>query len=248
MTAPQKPRPAGVPIELIDEATEKEPFDVWWPKFIGVDESVSATEQYLEVPSETISSIMRDPDYIATVKAYAVIEPMLNDLISTRRPRELFGSLATGEAQENFQSFVAGLSIGGRVGKVALAKGLGLLKTDQVRFIEGVARVRNRYAHNVRNMHRSLVDILTEEQQGNAKIVEHVTGLSLTLPSKPLGPYLKMFMYHRLADYLSDALKTLRPPPLPSGGILSGLFKVGEEALKDRPDPAPLPDQPAGAP
>lgn len=64
----------------------------------------------------------------------------------------------------------------GRTGKVALAKGLGLLRPDQVRFIEGVARVRNRYAHNVRNMHRPLQDILSEEQQGNGKIVEDVTG------------------------------------------------------------------------
>lgn len=223
MIAPQKPGPA-VPIEPMDEAIEKEPFDVWWPKYLTkVDESISAAEQYLEVPAETISSIMRDPDYIATVKAYAVIEPMLNDLISTRRPRELFGSLAAGEPQENFQAFVSALNISGRAGKVALAKGLGLLNSDQVRFIEGVARVRNRYAHNVRNMHRSLVDILTEEQQSNAKIVANVTGLGITLPSKPLGPYLKMFMYHRLADYLSDALKTLRPPPLPAGGLLSGL-------------------------
>ena len=198
-----------------------------------MDESVAAAEQYLEVPSKTISSILHDPDYIATVKTYAVIEPMLNDLISTRRPREVFGSFAPGEPEESFRTFVAGLTISGRVGKIALAKGLGLLREDQVRFIEGVARVRNRYAHNVRNMHRTLVDILAEEQQGNGKIVENVTGLGIKLPSPTLAPYLKMFMYHRLADYLSDTLKTLRPPPLPSGGLLSGLF--GEAPFKDRP-------------
>jgi hypothetical protein len=102
-----------------------------------------------------------------------------------------------------FDAFVAGLNIGCRVGKVALAKSLGLLRQDQIRFIEGMARVRNRYAHNVRNMHRSFVDILTEEQENNAKIVGHITGLMDTkLPAPKIAPYLEMFMYHRLADFL----------------------------------------------
>jgi hypothetical protein len=73
------------------------------------------------------------------VKAYAVVEPMLNDLIVAVRPRRMpiFGGLAaalayTEPADEGFQTFVAGLNIGGRVGKVALAKGLGLLKIRSV--------------------------------------------------------------------------------------------------------------------
>jgi hypothetical protein len=206
-----------------------EPFDVWWPKYIDrVRESVTAAEQYLEVPAGTISSIPQDPDFIAIVKTYAVIEPMLNDLIAARSPKTVFGTLAAAfavpEPDDGFQAFVAGLNIGGRVGKVALAKSLGLLKEDQVRFVEGVARIRNRYAHNVKNMHRSFADILTEEQNSNAKIVGQITGLQIKLPSPTLAPHLKLFMYHRLADYLSDALHTLKPPPFPVRGILSGLL------------------------
>jgi len=78
MSKPEKPKQA-IPVG--------EPFDVWWPKYIKrVNESVTAAEQYLEVPTGTISSIQADPDFIATVKTYAVIEPMLNDLISARPP------------------------------------------------------------------------------------------------------------------------------------------------------------------
>src|SRR5258708_38459205 len=80
------------------EKPSKEPFDVWWPKYIDrVDESVKAAEQYLEVPAGTISSIRTEPDFIAIVKAYAVVEPMLNDLIVVERPRRtpIFGGLAT---------------------------------------------------------------------------------------------------------------------------------------------------------
>jgi hypothetical protein len=181
-------------------------------------------ELYLEVPPGTISSIHIDPDFIAIVKTYAVIEPMLNDLIAARPPRAIFGALFVPQPDSSLQSFVATLNISGRSGKVALAKGLGLLTDDKIRFIEGVARVRNRYAHNVKNMHRTLPEILKEEQEGNAKIVQNVTGLQATLPAPVLEPYLKLFMYHRLSDYLSDALDTLKPPPLPEGGLLRGFF------------------------
>jgi hypothetical protein len=195
---------------------------VWWPKYLAcVNESVTSAEEYLEVPKGTISSIEHDPDFVATVKTYAVIEPMLNDLISAQPPQSIFGAMSSAKPNEGFQTFVAGLSIGGRVGKVTLARSLGLLSDDQARFIDGVARVRNRYAHNVRNMHRSLVEILTEEQQHNGKIVEDVTGVVERLPFPTLHAFVKAFMYHRLADYLSDALHTLKPPPLPSGGLVS---------------------------
>lgn len=160
---------------------------------------------------------------------------MLNDLISARSPRPALGILSAALAipaspDEGFQSFVSALNIGGRIGKVALAKSLGLLRDDQVRFVEGVARVRNRYAHNVRNLHRSFADILLEEQKGNAKIVGQVTGVQIKLPNPTLAPTLKLFMYHRLADYLSNALDTLKPPPLPMGS----LFGLG--AIPDQPD------------
>lgn len=224
------------PIFAAEPTDESKQLDEWWFNYLDrVRESVTAAEQYLEIPTGTISSIAQEPDFIAVVKAYAVIEPMLNDLISARSPRPALGILSAALAipaspDEGFQSFVSGLNIGGRIGKVALAKSLGLLRDDQVRFVEGVARVRNRYAHNVRNMHRSFADILLEEQKGNAKIVGQVTGVQIKLPNPTLAPTLKLFMYHRLADYLSNALDTLKPPPLPMGS----LFGLG--AIPDQPD------------
>jgi hypothetical protein len=78
-------------------------------------------------------------------------------------------------------------------------------------------------------MHRSLAEMLTEEQRGNQKIAAHLNGLQHTLPIASLShddtnSILKNFMYHRLADYLARALSTLRPPPLPEDGVL-GLWK-----------------------
>ena len=61
--------------------------EVWWRNYEAeVDKSIVAAEQHLEVPAGTISSIPYDPDFIATVKVYAVVEPILNDLITSCPP------------------------------------------------------------------------------------------------------------------------------------------------------------------
>jgi hypothetical protein len=57
-----------------------------------VSDSVVAAEQYLGVPTGTISSIVDDPDFIAIVKTYAVIEPILNDLIGTHGTAQRLGN------------------------------------------------------------------------------------------------------------------------------------------------------------
>ena len=61
--------------------------EVWWRNYEAeVHKSIVAAEQHLEVPAGTISSIPYDPDFIATVKVYAVVEPILNDLITSCPP------------------------------------------------------------------------------------------------------------------------------------------------------------------
>jgi hypothetical protein len=217
---------------LANDPKEREAFiEAWWPKYQAqIRESAEDAEQHLEVPAGTITSIPREPDFIATVKTYAVIEPILNDLIAKPPPLpfDLSPWLSAEQGvNENFRDFVAALNISGRTGKLRLAKGLGLLRDHHIEFIEAVTRVRNRYVHNVKKMHKSLTEILTEEQASKARIVEHLTGIHATLPDPTFdNDLLKGFMYHRLAHYLADALQTLRPPPLPEGGILSGLFQT----------------------
>jgi hypothetical protein len=220
--------------------------EVLWANYLArVNESIVAAEQHLEVPAGTISSIQNDPDYIAIVKMYAVIEPILNDLIASWQPQTphvgglggvpLLSHLGQA-ARENFRAFVTDLNIGGRTGKMKLAKGLGLLAQHQISFINAVARIRNRYAHNVKNMHRSLADIVTVVQRDNGRIVEHLTGINLA-GGPPSNEVLKLLMYYRLADYLSDALHTLPPPPPPQRlrGIL-GLDEVAASAETQKPD------------
>jgi hypothetical protein len=134
------------------EGREPAPFD--WDKYLArVKESAEAAERHLEVPAGTITSIPNEPDFIATVKTYAVIEPLLNDLIAKGTPQTPYGStlrlMSIGQSvNENFRTFVTALNISGRTGKLRLAEGLGLLQDYNIEFIEAVTRVRNRYAHN----------------------------------------------------------------------------------------------------
>src|SRR5262249_57466533 len=84
--------------------------------------------------------------------------------------------MSTGQSvNENFRTFVTALNISGRTGKLRLAEGLGLLRDYHIEFIEAVTRVRNRYAHNVKNMHKSLTEILTDEQPHQGRILAHLT-------------------------------------------------------------------------
>ena len=144
-----------------------QPFEVWWSQYKeGVRKSVVDTEQHLGVPAGTISSIQTEPDFVAMVKTYAVIEPILNYVIGKHSPRaQHLGAPSEQEQDESFHSFVTALRMGrGSNSKIKLAEGLGLLKPHQIHFIQAVVDVRNRYAHNVKNLHRSLTEILTEEQ------------------------------------------------------------------------------------
>ena len=161
-----------------------------------------------------------------------MIEPILNDLIvAAHPPRTILG---LGSSNEDYRTFVTSLNIGGSTGKLKLAEALGLLSQWQIDFMREVARIRNRYAHNVRNMHKSLTDILTEEQVHHGNIVAHITGMQITLPL-PLGlgnQHLKEFMYFLLlADFLANALLTSRPPPLPKElGALLGVGNVSNSS------------------
>src|SRR5262249_11801130 len=130
-----------------------EPFDVWWPKYLKrVNESVFEAKKQLEVPNETIVSIPTEPNYVAPVRTYAVSEPILHDRIAANPPRlNYFGlALVCDDQSANFRAFVTAFNMSGSTGKLRLAEGLGLVTEHRLRFIQAVARVRNRYAHNFR--------------------------------------------------------------------------------------------------
>jgi hypothetical protein len=199
-----------------------------WLEFKAqLDRSVHAAEQHLEVPAGTIASIPNDVDFIATLKTYAVVESILNDLIGQRPP---FLGMPAPDQEYKYRSFVAALSMEGRAGKLTLAEGLSLIAPNDIDFVRAVTQVRNRYAHNARNMHRSLGEILAEVQRNHGTIMQNLTGQNLPKSTLLLANMLKILMYFRLAIYLANALHTLRPPPSPPSGLLGLLTPVPASA------------------
>ena len=91
----------------------------------GVDKSVTDAEQHLEVPPGTISSIPNDPDFIATVKTYAVVEPILNELITKHPPQLAPYAFALAPTPAGYESFVVSLNISGRGGKLKARPSIG---------------------------------------------------------------------------------------------------------------------------
>jgi hypothetical protein len=102
--------------------SKREPLEEWWPKYlVRVRQSVEAAEQHLEVPAGTISSIPNDPDFVATVKTYAVIEPILNELITASlRPEYGFGLSPPPQESAALRNLLAGLNMSGASGKLNL--------------------------------------------------------------------------------------------------------------------------------
>jgi len=92
-------------------------------------------------------------------------------------------------------------------------------------------------------MHRSLVEILTEEQKHNKQIVRNLTGTDLSLSSFVDQTFVKMLMYHRLAHYLAEALPILQPPPPPAGGLLDFVLTTEPPKASSSENPAQADDK-----
>jgi hypothetical protein len=211
--------------------------ETWWREYRAeISEAVAEAERHLEVPEGTISSIETDSDFMAVVKAYAVAEPMLNQLIVARR------HFAVDEL--SYARFVTTLPMAGRSGKLQLAETMGVLSETERAFIGALSQVRNRYAHNIKNLHRALYELLSEEREHNGKIVDQLCGLDLTgitiVLNEEQNTSIKQMMYHTLADFLANSLNTIRPPPLPStatGGLFGGLFAPPAQPVTDEKAP-----------
>jgi hypothetical protein len=181
---------------------------------------VRSAETYLEVPSGSIRSILTDSDFVAVIKSYAVVEPILNDM--------LFGHVfqqSTDSSDDSLKAFVTALPNTGRTGKLTLLKRLGHLSIEYCNFIEALTRIRNRYAHNAKNMHRTLTDICKEESKNDAKLLSNLT--ILVKPNYDVPPELiRLLMYFKLGSFLGEALLHL-PSPVPLTSLSAGTASYG---------------------
>ena len=117
------------------------------------EQFVPVLEKAIDVPADFLKSMYAEPrDAFLIVKAHAVFESLLNQLIEGRLP-------ATA-------GFAWRLSMTGRASKPELIRHMKLLEGNDLHFVEGLAKIRNRIAH----VPRQLAEFsLLEEVRANEK-------------------------------------------------------------------------------
>ena len=184
---------------------------------------IAQAEAHLDVEHGTIADVIKDGDYLAILKIHATIEPLINELLKENITRVLTHPKINFPGADALAKFVLG---GNLDAKRKLAVKSELIDPRQSDFIRNVADVRNRYAHNIKNISLSISEIaqkISPKDNGAAILT------SLTALTKPPDHAIRIFLYWSFAYLLSVVIKGIKPPEWKGGtGILSGLTLSGE--------------------
>jgi hypothetical protein len=194
-------------------------------------EGLKAAERHLGLSSGTITSMVHDPDYLFLIKAIAVLEPVVNDLINSAfsRPHGGLGGQANADRFSDTAEFLTErLQLNGRAGKVELAKSLGVLTDDEGHFITAIAQMRNRYAHNIRSTEKPISEIYDECRRGNGKFLSHLTfGRVTEFKVNDNGQGIKLFILYGFSSFLDTKIKQMKWDKIGLLGILQSIKGEG---------------------
>jgi len=101
---------------------------------------VQLFEQDLGLPHGWYFALMKDSDWTFVIKLFALCEGAINYLL-----QQHFENRSVSE-------FLARLNMNGRTGKLRLSRKLAAIGSDESRFIEKLADIRNHCIHDVRNV------------------------------------------------------------------------------------------------
>jgi hypothetical protein len=109
---------------------------------------VIEAEAHLQLPSGFLRQLLAESDWSFVIKAHAVVEAAITQLLvaATRDPR--------------LTSVFERLPLGGRTGKVAFVKAMGLIDDAAIRFATRLSEVRNRAVHDVRSLDFTFQDYI----------------------------------------------------------------------------------------
>jgi len=143
--------------------------------------------------------LLKQTDWAFVIQCHALIEAAVSDAltlhVANSKLRKHFDLLPMSETQ---------------IGKMALAKSLGLVTNDQVRFVSMFSRLRNALAHRVGNVNFSLQDHLAAlgsemeswctdvARAGPTKMREHLKAQAARQPKTALWFATVLMLYHVL--------------------------------------------------
>lgn len=204
------------------------------PDIVGL---VDELERFMKLPSNSIRPFLMkgEPEWVFTLRTCAMVETALKDAVAQRsqpqRPMGLFGLGMAFEAEPPIIKVLAKLPLNGSTGIVGIAREYDLLDGDDVQFISALCEVRNRYAHNIRNHERSILDLVSRgrDEQGVARRLRE---LAMDREWELPGPAGVTHLEIGLIFFLARLAIRLRPPKVKvPTGILTGLLGSWEPEM-----------------
>jgi hypothetical protein len=200
--------------------------------------SVGELEAHLGLAAGTIWSSVSGTDAEVIIKTYAIIEPVLNEVLRMRM-FALGGDFKTlSEAQDSLESFIDSLAVRGRAGKANLARDLGFIADHDLKFIDDITTLRNRYAHDIRNLSLSVRDLCSKMGPNGERIAKELVGLADITDQEVYNDTYRVLMYFNVASFISRAMQAIKPPPPPpmSDTSLLGQFLAKQDSPPSKND------------
>lgn len=125
-------------------------------------------------------------DWGLILKVDALLETATKEIIRKHLHFTLGNRIANNKVMEEF---IEGLGLQGKTSVQKLLKAAGFAKADLC-FIEAVRKVRNAYAHNIRNLNVSLIDLI-KLQDDSGTLLKKLSFLSASTKAEPFAMHKK---------------------------------------------------------
>jgi hypothetical protein len=155
----------------------------------GHDELFSALEETIRVPDGFLMTMYSEPsDAFLVVKANAVIESVLNQIIEEKIP--------------GLRDFVWRLPMKGNGSRPALALHLSLISKAECAFVNGLADIRNRIAHSPRALAAFSLDDEIRDREESGKWLLN----ALAIKGKAIGDLHRSFVREHGGAFFCSAI------------------------------------------
>ena len=186
----------------------------------------------MELNRGTLADTNKDNDFFAIMKISSTIEPLINDALSVEIRILRKGKIESESASE-IAKFVNKTK--DRLKKAKLAKDIGIITPDRYNFISAIYQLRDRYAHNIKNIHLDIFEIIKKVEIDDNDIAFRLSGIEKKEKFAEIlaAQHLRDFVYWRFAGFLSETLRVLKLPPF------RGLFGQFADKGKEGEEPQP---------
>jgi hypothetical protein len=194
---------------------------------------IAQAEAHLGVAHGTIADVAKDSDYLAILKIHATIEPLINELLKENITRVLKHPKVSFPGADALAEFVLARNLDE---KRTLAVKSELIDARRSEFIRNVANVRNRYAHNIKNISLPISKIAQKisPKDNGAAILRSLGNLKQPPPSDGV---MRIFLYWNFAFLLSEVIKGIKPPAWKGGGGILSASEVEEPSQQQSEKP-----------